>query len=107
MDFFERIEKERKNIEREKNKQMKDFVIRKINFIKNIKYILEEIDNKKMYSIFDRDSDYKINLEELVNGVDQIINIHSNVTTNGEISENQRTFSNNNYELNLLLTINV
>lgn len=29
MDFFERVEKERKNIEREKNKKMKEFVIKK------------------------------------------------------------------------------
>lgn len=27
MDFFERVEKERKNIEREKNKKMKEFVM--------------------------------------------------------------------------------
>ena len=32
MDFFERVEKERKNIEREKNKKMKEFVIKKNEF---------------------------------------------------------------------------
>jgi len=84
---------------------MKDFVIRKINVIKNMKYILEEIYNKKLNSMFAKDSDYKIDLEELANGVDQILDINSNITTNVEVSESQRTFSNNNYELNLLLTL--
>lgn len=31
MDFFERVEKERKNIEREKNKKMKEFVMTDCN----------------------------------------------------------------------------
>ena len=47
----------------------------------------------------------KIDLEELINSIDEIIEPQMNVTTNGEVSESQRTFSNNNYELNLLLTL--
>lgn len=48
MDFFEKIEKERKRIEREKNKRMRDFVTRKVNIILNMKYISEEVYYKKL-----------------------------------------------------------
>lgn len=105
MDFFEKIEKERKRIEREKNKRMKDFVTRKVNIILNMKYISEEVYYKKLKSLFSKKNAYKIDLEELINSIDEIIEPQMNVTTNGEVSESQRTFSNNNYELNLLLTL--
>lgn len=105
MDIFEKVEKERKRIQREKNKQMKDFVMRKINFIINMKYILEEYQGEKLGDIFQKNSNYKINLETLTINIDDIIEINNKITTNGEVLENQRTFSKNNYELNLLLTL--
>ena len=105
VDFFEKIEKERKRIEREKNKRMRDFVTRKVNIILNMKYISEEVYYKKLKSLFSKKNAYKIDLEELINSIDEIIEPQMNVTTNGEVSESQRTFSNNNYELNLLLTL--
>ena len=105
MDFFKEIEKECKRIEREKNKRMKDFVTRQVNVILNMKYISDEVYYKKLNSLFSKKNDYKIDLEELINSIDEIIEPQMNVTTNGEVSESQRTFSNNNYELNLLLTL--
>ena len=87
MDFFEKIEKERRRIEREKNKQMKDFVTSKVNVILNMKYISEEVYYKKLNSLFSKKNDYKINLEELINSIDEIIEPQMNVTTNGEVSE--------------------
>ena len=54
MDFFEKIEKERKRIEREKNKRMRDFVTRKVNIILNMKYISEEVYYKKLKSLFSK-----------------------------------------------------
>ncbi|MCU7194960.1 hypothetical protein GMA43_11925 [Turicibacter sanguinis] len=105
MDFFERVEKERKNIEREKNKKMKEFVIKKMNFIMNMKYILEESYGKKVNRIFNENNGYKIELDKLIDYTDEVIEIKSNVTTSNEASESQRKFSNNSYEFKLILTV--
>lgn len=106
MDFFKELEEQCKRIEREKNKAKREFVTKKINIILNMKYILEESYDKKIGNLFEISNGYRINLDKLISYTDEIIEIQSNITTNGESSESQRTFSKNNYELNLVLTIN-
>lgn len=105
MNFFERVEKECKRLEREKNKKRKDFVTRKINFILNIKYILNEYYHKDMSRVFLKNDGYIVDLDKLIDYTDQVIEISSNITSNVELVESQRTSSNNNYELNLILTV--
>lgn len=110
MDFFEMIEKERKRMERKKNKKMKKFVGRKLNFILNIQYLLEEKNNHKSYNLFEKNNAYKINVSQLVDSLDKIIDLNEinfikQFDTDNQLLESQRTERGNIYEKSLCIKI--
>ncbi len=105
MDFFKQIEKERKRIERQKNKEMRDFVTKQINVVMNLKYLLEECYAKNLNPVFNKKNGYKIELNHMINCIAEILEIQSSITANGEVSEIQKNTQNNKYELNLILAV--
>lgn len=111
MDFFEMIERERKRMERKKNQKMKKFVGKKLNFVLNIQYLLEEKYNQKFYNLFEKNNAYKINVSQLVDFLDKLmdlneINFIGQLDTDNQVLENQRTEKGNSYEKTLVIKVN-
>lgn len=111
MDFFEMIERERKRMERKKNKKTKKFVGKKLNFVLNIQYLLEEKYNQKFYNLFEKNNAYKINVSQLVDFLDKLmdlneINFIGQLDIENQLLESQRTENGNNYEKTLVIKVN-